>query len=258
LYQIRFVVIESDPNLKDYHDPYFYSYDNMFPDFYRFKEWEREFDGFVQNGNMPDLEMVRLHHDHMGHFGSVLLGVNTPELQQADNDYAVGLVVDKIAHIPSAGSTPLFVVEDDAQDGPDHADAHRSTAYMVGPYVKQGAVVSDHYATANMIRTIEDILGIPHQDPHDAGVPPMTEFFDIRQKDWTFEATPSTYLLGTQIPIPPAPAQQALARSGGIIPKSTHAAAWWEARTKGMDFSQPDHVDPVLFNRLVWKGIKGD
>ena len=78
------VVIESDPILKNYTDFSFYNYDNTFPDFYRFKEWEREFNGHVSNGNMPNLEMVRLMHDHMGHFGSALLGVNTPELEQAD------------------------------------------------------------------------------------------------------------------------------------------------------------------------------
>ena len=72
----------------------------------------------------------------------------------------------------------MFVLEDDAQDGADHVDAHRSTAYIVGPYVKHGAVVSTHYATANIVRTIYDILGMPAQSLEVAGVPPMTEIFD--------------------------------------------------------------------------------
>jgi DNA-binding beta-propeller fold protein YncE len=252
------VVIESDPRLKDYTDKSFYNYDNTFPDFYRFKEWEREFDGFVANGGLPNFSMMRLMHDHMGHFGSALLGVNTPELEQADNDYGVALLVDKVAHSPYKSSTLVFVVEDDAQDGGDHVDAHRSTGYIVGPYVKQGAVVSTHYATVNMVRTMEDILGIQHQNLHDSGVPPMTDVFDIQQKDWTFDAVPSAYLLDTELPIPPPAAQQALERSGGIIPKSTHPAAWWEAQTKGMDFSKADHVDPQTFNLVVWKGMKGN
>jgi hypothetical protein len=252
------VVIESDPRLKDYTDKSFYNYDNTFPDFYRFKEWEREFDAYVKNGKLPNFEMLRLMHDHMGSFGSALLGVNTPEREQADNDYAVALLMEKVAHSPYASNTLVFVIEDDAQDGGDHVDAHRSTAYIVGPYVKHGTVVSQHYVTVNMIRTMEDILGIRHQNLHDSGVPPMTDVFDISQKDWTLEAVPSTYLLGTQLPIPASAANMALNRFGRIIPKPTHDATWWEAQTKGMDFSKADHVDPVAFNRVVWKGLKGD
>jgi hypothetical protein len=250
------VTIESDPDLKNYTDKSFYVYDNTFPDFYRFKEWEREFDSYVQNGGLPNYSTVRLMHDHMGHFGSAILGVNTPELEQADNDYGVALLIDKVAHSPYASSTLVFVLEDDAQDGGDHVDAHRSTAYIVGPYVKQGAVVSRHYATVNMIRTMEDILGIKPQNLHDGGVPPMTEVFDVAQKDWTFDAVPSAYLLQTQLPIPVSAAKKALERSHGVIPMSTHDAAWWEAQTKGMDFSKADHVDPVAFNHIVWKGLK--
>jgi DNA-binding beta-propeller fold protein YncE len=252
------VVIESVPELKNYTDKSFYNYDNTFPDFYRFKEWEREFDGYVKNGNLPNFEMLRLMHDHMGHFGSALLGVNTPEREQADNDYAVALLIDKVAHSPYASSTLVFVIEDDAQDGGDHVDAHRSTAYIVGPYVKHHTVVSKHYATVNMVRTMEDILGTAHQNLHDAGVPPMTDVFDITQKDWTFEAAPSAYLLATQLPISQTAAAKALVQAAGIIPQPTHDAAWWEAKTRGMDFSKADHVDPVAFNRVVWQGLKGD
>jgi hypothetical protein len=86
----------------------------------------------------------------------------------------------------------------------------------------------------------------------------MTDVFDVRQKDWTFDAVPSAYLLETELPIPPAAAAKALQLSGGIIPKSTHDAAWWEAQTKGMDFSKADHVNPEAFNRVVWKGLKRD
>jgi DNA-binding beta-propeller fold protein YncE len=252
------VAAESDPDLKGYTDTSFYPYDNTYPDFYRFKEWEREFNSFISNGGLPNLSLVRLHHDHMGSFGSALLGVNTPELEEADNDYSVALLMDKVAHSPYASNTIVFVVEDDAQDGGDHVDAHRSTAYIVGPYVKQGAVVSKHYATVNMIRTMEDILGIKPQNLHDGGVPSMTDVFDVHQKDWTFDAVPSAYLLQTQLPLPAAAAAMALKHSGGVIPKSTHDAAWWEAQTRGMDFSKADHVNPDVFNRLVWKGVRGD
>src|SRR5215467_4429279 len=115
--------------------------------------------------------------DHTGSFSTAIDGVNTPELQQADNDYAVALLIEKIAHSAYAANTLIFVLEDDAQDGPDHVDAHRSTAYVVGPYVAQGKVVSKRYATINVLRTIEDVLGLEHLSLHDAGVAPMTNVF---------------------------------------------------------------------------------
>src|SRR5258707_2470239 len=140
-------------------DPYFRGFDNRFPDYYRECEWECEFAKFSKNGDMPSLELVRLMHDHMGDFDKAIDGVNTPELQQADNDYAVGRLVDKVAHSRYRSNTLVFIVEDDAQDGADHVDAHRSTTYVVGPYVGRG-VVSHFYTTVNLLRTIEDILGL--------------------------------------------------------------------------------------------------
>src|SRR5262249_3888015 len=147
-------------------------------------------------------ETVRLMHDHTGNFDTAIDGVNTPELQQADNDYAVGLLIEKIAHSPYRFNTLVFVLEDDAQDGPDHIDAHRSTAYVVGPYVRHGKVVSTRYATTNMLRTIEDVLGLEHLSLHDGGVRPMSDLFSIEQgPEWTYKAIPSAFLLSTQLPI---------------------------------------------------------
>ncbi len=232
-------------------DPYFRGFDTAFPDFWRFKEWEREFDGYVASHSLPDFETVRLMEDHMGSFDTAIDGVNTPELQQADNDYGVGLLVDKIAHSPYARDTLIFVLEDDAQDGPDHVDAHRSTGYVVGPYVKHGAVVSTRYATVNMLRTIEDILGVEHMNLHDAGVSPMTDVFDLAQANWSYHAEPSDILrTSTQLPLPP--------KATGIatLPlKSTHAAAWWAAQTAGFDFRNEDRNDAQTFNRILWKGL---
>jgi YVTN family beta-propeller protein len=235
-------------------DTFFRSFDTNLPDFWRFKEWEREFDGYVAGNNLPEFEMVRLMEDHMGSFGTAIDGVNTPETQQADNDYAVGLLVDKIAHSPYAKDTLVFVLEDDSQDGPDHVDSHRSTGYVAGPFVKQGKVISTRYATVNMLRTIEDILGLDHLNLHDGGVHPMADVFDLRQHDWTFSAQPSDILrTSTTLPLPPKPA-------GAVIlplhPK--HDAAWWAARTKGFDFSAEDRIDAEAFNRVLWTGLKGD
>jgi hypothetical protein len=161
-------------------DPYFRGYDVKFPDFFRYIEWAREFDDFVKSKSLPSLTLLRLMNDHTGAFAQAIRGINTPELQVADNDYAVGIVVDKVAHSPYAKSTLIFAIEDDAQDGPDHVDAHRSIALVAGAYVKQGQLVSERYSTVSLIRTIEEILGLPAQNLHDAGVRPMIEIFDLR------------------------------------------------------------------------------
>ena len=142
-------------------DIYYRGFDNSFPDYYRYTEFARDFDANYASGGLPALTFVRLMHDHTGNFSTALNGLNTPELQQADNDYAVGLLVQKIAQSQYASNTLIFVIEDDSQDGGDHVDAHRSIAFIVGPYVKQHEVVSTAYNTVDFIRTMEDILGPP-------------------------------------------------------------------------------------------------
>jgi YVTN family beta-propeller protein len=247
------VAVPAHPDLIGVTDPYFRGFDNVFPDFYRVQEWSREFDQFVAGNNLPQLELVRVMHDHMGNFDTAIDGVNTPETQQADNDYAVGLIAQKVAGSPYAKDTLIFVLEDDAQDGPDHVDSHRSTGYLAGPYVKQGVTVSTRYSTVNMIRTIEDVLGLQHLNLHDAGVKPMTDVFDLARSSWTYKATPSIYLYGTGLaPLLPAPSA-ALA-----VPTPTHTAAWWARETLGMDFSREDRIDANAFNHILWRGLMGD
>jgi YVTN family beta-propeller protein len=237
-------------------DPYFRSFDDKLPDFFRYIEWAREFDEFVQNRKLPNLTLLRLMNDHTGMFAEAIRGVNTPELQVADNDYAVGLVVDKVAHSPYAKSTLIFVIEDDAQDGPDHIDAHRSIALVVGPYVKQGQLVSERYTTVSMIRTIEELLGLPPQNLHDTGVRPMIDIFDPTKKNWTYTTAPSGLLLGTQLPFELV--QSNVPRAGAVDPpKPLHDAAWWAGRTQGFDFTDADRNDPVLYNRTLWEGTMG-
>jgi len=237
-------------------DPYFRSFDDKLPDFFRYIEWAREFDTFVQNHKLPNLTLLRLMNDHTGMFAEAILGINTPELQVADNDYAVGLVVDKVAHSPYAKSTLIFAIEDDAQDGPDHVDSHRSIALVGGPYVKQGQLVSERYTTVSMIRTIEEILGLPPQNLHDAGVRPMTDIFDPTKRDWTYTAAPSSLLLGTQLPFELV--QPNVRRADAVDPPMPlHDAAWWSERAKGFDFSDADRADPALYNRVLWEGTMG-
>jgi len=233
-------------------DPYFRSFDTRFPDFWREKEWEREFDGYVKNGNLPALSTVRLMEDHMGSFTSALDGVNTPEIQQADNDYAVAKLIEKVANSPYKSDTLIFILEDDSQDGADHVDSHRSTGYVVGPYVKHGAVISEKYTTVNMLRTIEDILDVDHVDILTASEKPMTKVFDLNQREWTYDAVPSAYLYNTQLPLPPR-----LAKNKSI-PKPTHDAVYWAEKTKDLDFTREDNVNPNKFNRIVWEGLHGN
>ncbi|MGB8729721.1 MAG: hypothetical protein WCC99_00640, partial [Candidatus Sulfotelmatobacter sp.] len=129
----------------------------------------------------------------------------------------------------------------------------RSLAFIVGPYVKQGAVVSDPYSTVTMLRTIEQVLGLPPLGVHDAGVPPMTDAFNISQASWTYSAIPSAYLYNTSLPI-----LNKFVVNSANVPQPTHNAAWWEAQTKGMDFSDADRNDPETFNRIIWKGMMGN
>jgi DNA-binding beta-propeller fold protein YncE len=230
-------------------DVYYRGFDQAFPDYWREAEWEREFDEFVKNNNLPSLSLVRLGSDHTGSFGTAIDEVNTPERQQADNDYAVGKLVEKIANSRYKTDTLIFILEDDAQSGEDHVDAHRSTAYVIGPYVKQGKVVSEFYTTVSMLRTIEDILALEHLNLHTATARPMAEIFDLNQKDWDFHAEPSSYLTDTKLPVP---------KKQGAILHPTHDAAYWAEKTKQFDFSKEDNLgDPDAFNRIIWAGLKG-
>jgi DNA-binding beta-propeller fold protein YncE len=250
------VAFPADPSLLGRTDPYFRGFDTNVPDFYRMKEWAREFDGFVADGRMPGFETVRLMMDHTGNFSTAIDGVNTPEIQQADNDYAVGMLIDRVAHSRYAADTLVFVTEDDSQDGPDHVDSHRSTGYVVGPYVKHGAVVSTRYSTLNMLRTMSDILGLETLDMQLADAGPMTDVFDTAQASWSYTARPARVLLtNTQLAIP---GKDELLKHAGLDGRLRHGAAWWAAATKGFEFSREDLNDEGAFNRVLWRGTMGD
>jgi len=238
-----------------FYDPYFRAYDQSYPDFWRFNEWNREFQQFVANGNLPSLEMIRgLSHDHTGNFSSALGGVNTPELQQADNDYAVGLLVQAVAHSPYAKDTLIIIIEDDSQDGADHVDSHRATTYFVGPYVKKHAVVSSHYSQPNVLRTIEDIFGTEHLNLNTYYARPMADVFDIRSSGrWSFDAVASTLLKLTTLGLDPTTVKFA----AGLDLKPTHDAQYWADKTRGFDFSAEDRVPAALYNKILWEGLKG-
>ncbi|MGA2248747.1 MAG: hypothetical protein ABSH48_27650, partial [Verrucomicrobiota bacterium] len=235
--------------LTPFTDPYFRGFDPAFPDYYRYTEWERDFDANYAAGGLPNLTLIRFMHDHTGNFATAIDGVNTPDRDVADNDYAVGLVVQKIANSPLyANNTLIFVVEDDAQDGGDHIDSHRTTAYIAGAYVKN-AVVSTAYTTLDFIRTMEEVLGLPPMNLNDALATPMSDIFNATPSAWSFIATPSALLYCTKLPLP-IPIQP--------CNDPTPNVAYWSRVTKGMDFSDADLVDGGQFNRILWRGMMGN
>jgi YVTN family beta-propeller protein len=245
------VAYPSSASLAPYTDTFYRGFDNAFPDYHRFKEWEREFDTKYAKSGLPSLSLVRFMHDHTGSYDTAIEGVNTPEAQVADNDYAVGLLIQKIANSVYADNTLIFVIEDDAQDGGDHMDSHRSTAYVAGAYVKQHALVSTAYNTIDFVRTIEEVLGLPPMNLNDALAKPMADIFNTKPAPWKFTATPSPILYSTKLPLPPKPDHLA-------VPKAKHNARYWARVTNGMDFDEEDRVDPLDFNHILWRGLKGN
>jgi YVTN family beta-propeller protein len=245
-----------DPALAPLTDLYFRGYDQNYPDLWRFDEWKREFDQFVADRNLPSLSLVRISHDHMGSFGSALGGVNTPETQQADCDLALGRLVETVSHSRYAADTLIIVTEDDVQDGPDHVDSHRGTAYVVGPYVKQGAVVSTRYNQVSALRTIEDVLGTEHLNLNTAFQRPMADVFDTHSSGrWTYSAEASTVLAGTMMAS--VETGNGIRFAAGPIIQPQHNAAYWDQVTTGFDFSEADQVPPAQFNRVLWDGLMG-
>jgi DNA-binding beta-propeller fold protein YncE len=242
--------IANDAQLAGRTDEYFRGYDNALPDPWREAEWEREFRQYARDGNLPALSLVRFAQDHTGSFKDALDGVNTPDLQVAANDYAIGLLVEAVSKSRYASDTLIFIVEDDAQDGPDHVDGHRSIAYVVGPYVKKDAVISTRYSTVNLLRTMEDILGIDHVSLYTATQGPMADVFDTRSPDWSHTAIVPNLLRGTQLPLPPSPS--------AAVDRPTRDAAYWIAATEGLDFTKEDVVDAHAYNRILWRGLMGE
>ncbi|MEC4882908.1 MAG: beta-propeller fold lactonase family protein [Scytonema sp. PMC 1070.18] len=244
--------------LQDKTDIYFRGYDQKIPDIYLYNEWARDIDKYLEKNELPNLTMVRLPHDHFGNFNDAVAGVNTAELQMADNDYAVGLLVEKISKSPLWKETAIFVVEDDSQNGPDHVDGHRSVAYIISPYTKRKVLVSTNYTTVSMLRTIEDLLGIDYLGLNDANAAPMSDAF-TRQPDFT----PYTAVVPGNLcrePVDPnlVPAcKDPNAQKTAAVPL-LHNKKWWAQATKDFFFGVEDKLDPGKFNRVLWAGIKGD
>ena len=248
----RQIYTPGDRLLASRSDPYFRGFDQKLADYWRYLEWKREYDEQEAAGTLPALTLLRLSHDHFGDFDKALDGVNTVETQMADNDYSLGLVVERIAHGKAAGSTLVFIIEDDAQNGADHVDARRSVALVVGPYVRHGALVSTRYTTINILRTIEAVLGLKPLNLNDALAMPMADLFDPRQASWSYRAEAAGVLHTTQLPIP-ADRFEPRQSADAICPQ--RSSNWWAAAMKGQDFSKEDRLDTPRFNSALWLGL---
>jgi DNA-binding beta-propeller fold protein YncE len=246
------VFVSADPALANRSDPYFRSFDMKFPDYWLAKEWIREFDQQMATKSMPNLTLLRLSHDHFGSYEQAIDGIDTVETQMADNDYAVGMVLERLANSEVRDSTLVFIIEDDAQNGTDHVDARRSIAFVAGPYVKQKALVSTRYTTVSMLRTIESVLGLKPLGLNTALALPMADVFDMNQTSWSFKAKAADILRTTKLPIPAAAYVTATA---AVNTCPVRDVAFWSAAMQGQDFSGEDKLDETAFNAALWKGL---
>jgi hypothetical protein len=210
------------------------------------RAWEREFEGFVARGDLPALSLVRLSHDHFGNFDTAIDGVNTPDTQMADHDYAIGRLVERLAASPYWDDTVVVVTEDDAQNGSDHVHSHRSFVLFAGGPVARGVRSSTRYTTPSVLRTIELLLGLDPLAIPDAVAPPIVEAFDPSRRAPPFVAVVPPILRGTKLPLPAAPLGAERA-----IPRARGTAASWTRLTAGFDFDDADRVPSGAFERLL-------
>ena len=200
-------------------------------------EWEREFREFEANGNLPQLSLVRLGNDHTN---GTRAGSATPQSYVADNDLALGRMVDVVSHSRYWKDTAILVTEDDAQNGPDHVDAHRTLALVISPYTQAGRVDSTHYDTASMVATIEDLVGLPPMTVTDARASRMWGAFVNHPN-----LEPYTAIQPAVVPFgaPGAPI------NGANAPMAAQAATW--------DLEEADATPEVALNQSIWKSVKG-
>jgi YVTN family beta-propeller protein len=225
-------VFKTEPRLAGHTDPNFAAQNLALTDNSRVDEWTKEFGQFVANGQLPRMEFIRLGNDHTS---GTTKGALTPSAMVADNDLAVGRIVDAVSHSPYWKDTAIFVTEDDAQSGPDHVDAHRTTALVVSPYTQTGRVDSTHYSTVAMMRTMELLDGIGPLTQYDAMATPMTASFTGEPNLGTFDAiTP----------------QQSLTEVNG-------ANAPMAEQSSRMDFSSADRAPEQELNQAIWESVKG-
>jgi DNA-binding beta-propeller fold protein YncE len=239
------VAFATRPALLPVTDAYFRGFDMNVADFWRVDEWEREFDVYVRGGDLPGLELVRLPHDHLGSFLSALDGVSTPDTQIADHDYALGRLVERVSRSPFWEDTVIVAIEDDAQNGSDHVDAHRSLALFAGGHVRRGARVSTVYTTPSLLKTIELLLDTPPLGQTDAFAEPMSDVFSVEPDDAPFQAIVPPVLRSTRLPLPPP-------KAGEVATSPRGSPQSWALLTRGFDFSHADAAPAEAMNRVLF------
>ena len=218
--------------LQGHFDPFFPSYDLTITDQRRADRFLEELAGFEKSGEMPRLIVMRLPNDHTS---GTRPGSPTVVAMVADNDLALGRVVEGLSKSRFWKGLAIFVVEDDAQNGSDHVDAHRTVALAIGPYIKHKAVDSTMYSTSSMLRTMELVLGLDPMSQFDAAARPMANAFTETPDLSPFTHRPATVDLKA---------------------KNT-ATAWGAEASKKLDLEKEDRADDLVFNEIIWKAVKG-
>jgi DNA-binding beta-propeller fold protein YncE len=216
--------------LQGHFDPWFMSFDMDYPDDLRANRFISELHRFERDGEMPRLQILRLPNDHTH---GVTRGKLTPTAYVAENDAALGKVVEAVTRSKFWATTSIFVVEDDAQNGPDHVDAHRTEALVISPYSRKRGVDSTMYSTSSMLRTMELILGLQPMTQFDAAAAPMFNCFSAAVDTTPFLALPANVDL-----------------------RATNSVASWGSQIK-FDVAREDAVDDLLFNEVIWRSVKG-
>ena len=213
-------------------DPLYRSFDQDYSDLKRADRFLAELARFEREGEMPRLQIVRLPNDHTS--GSSP-GKLTPTAFMAENDLAFGRIVEGVSRSKFWPTTAIFVVEDDAQNGPDHIDAHRTIAFVISPWTKHGAVDSTLYSTSSMLRTMELILGLDPMSQFDAAALPMVGAFAKAPVLEPYRCRPAEVSLDER----------------------NVATAWGAEASLVMDFSVEDAADDLLLNEIVWRSVRG-
>jgi DNA-binding beta-propeller fold protein YncE len=236
--------VATKPELVGHFDPNYPDFQLDFPDQMRFEEFDTYFKRWVAERNggrdeMPAFVMLRFPNDHTE---GTRAGKPTPSSSVADNDLAVGRAVEAISHSPYWNDTAFFILEDDAQAGADHVDAHRSTALVISKYApRQASPLVDHhfYTTVSMVRTMEDLLGLPPMNNNDAFAPPIATVFAGAGDQPAFDADYSN-------------------RDNGLIYTANKPSAPGAKESSKMDFRHEDRADPQKLNVILWKDAKGN
>jgi YVTN family beta-propeller protein len=221
-----------DPVLAQVTNMKYRGFDLNYPDVERVKVFQRDLSEFEASGQMPQLMIMRLGNDHTS---GTAPGKIAPLSSLADNDYALGMLVESVSKSKFWPETAIFVLEDDAQNGADHVDSHRSPAFVLSPYTRRGVVDSSMYNTVSMVRTIELILGLRPMTHFDAGAKPMTSVFQATPNLAGYSAAPPEIPLDTKNPRESATAE----------------------RSRKMNFEREDAVDDDDLNEVLWIAIKG-